>query len=99
MMRGGPVSPRPRRTRRLVRGLSLILATLALGLVVIVASLVAAAAPGPSGLVRSSPFLAPSPYPFGRAVAPAHPRVCGARAAAQFATTVVDPHLLQSESP
>ena len=38
-------------------------------------------------------------YPFGRAVAPAHPRVCWARAAAQFATTVADPYLLQSESP
>ena len=38
-------------------------------------------------------------YPFGRAVAPAHPRVCWARAAAHFATTVVDPYLLQCESP
>ena len=40
-----------------------------------------------------------SRYPFGRAVAPAHPRVRWARAAAQIATTVVDPYLLQSESP
>ena len=52
-LHGGSVSLWPRRTRRLVRGLSLILATLALGLVVIVVSLVAAHAPGPSGRKHS----------------------------------------------
>ena len=57
-LHGGPVSPWPRRTRRLVRGLSLILATLTLGLVVIVASLVAADALGPSGLLVISLALA-----------------------------------------
>ena len=47
-LHGGPVSPWPRRTRRLVRGCTLILVTLALALVVTVASLVAADPLGPS---------------------------------------------------
>ena len=47
-LHGGPVSPWPRRTRRLVRGCTLALATLALALVATVASLVAADALGPS---------------------------------------------------
>ena len=57
-LHGGPVSPWPRRTRRLVRGCALVLATLALALVVSVASLVAADALGPLGLLVISLALA-----------------------------------------
>ena len=49
-LHGGPVSPWPRRTRRLVRGCALVLATCALAFVVSLAALVSADALGPSGL-------------------------------------------------
>ena len=57
-LHGGPVSPWPRRTRRVVRGSVLVLATLALALVVTVGSLVAADALGPPGLLVVSLALA-----------------------------------------
>ena len=57
-LHGGPVSPWPRRRRRLTRSCALLLGTLALGLVVTVASLVAANALGPPGLLVVSLALA-----------------------------------------
>ena len=51
ILHGGPVSPWPRRTRRLVRGCALVLATCALVLVMSLAALVSADALGPSGLL------------------------------------------------
>ena len=49
-LHGGPVSPWPRRIRRLVRGCALLLATCALALVVSLTALVLAYALGPFGL-------------------------------------------------
>ena len=57
-LHGGPVSPWPCRTRCPMCSCALILATLALGLVVTVASLVAADALGPPGLLVVSLALA-----------------------------------------
>ena len=57
-LHGGPVSPWPRRTRRLVRGCALGLATCALALVMSLAALVSAAALGPWGLLVVSLALA-----------------------------------------
>ena len=57
-LHGGPVSQQIHRTRRWVREIGMLLATVALALVVTVASLVAADALGPSGLLVVSLALA-----------------------------------------
>ena len=59
-LHGGPVSPWPRRIRRLVRGCALVLATCALALVMSLAALVSADALGSSGLSVVSLALAVS---------------------------------------